>query len=148
MLVTGSNRRVFGIDSHVGFAITGFTADGRQLVNRAREEAINYEQTYGHKIVPSILSNRVALFVHYFTMHGSLRPFGSAALMASYDNEMKVPELYMIEPSGLVLRYYACAAGKGTQAGKTELEKLLLKYGEGGISCREAVTELARMYVT
>jgi len=39
MLVAGSNRRTFGVDAHVGIAVTGFAADGRQIVNRAREEA-------------------------------------------------------------------------------------------------------------
>ena len=41
MLVPGSNRRVFGIDKRASLAITGFVADGRQIVNRAREEADN-----------------------------------------------------------------------------------------------------------
>ena len=43
MLVPGSNRRVFGIDKRASLAITGFVADGRQIVNRAREEADNYK---------------------------------------------------------------------------------------------------------
>ena len=145
MLVAGSNRRVFNVDSHVGIALTGFTADGRQIVNRAREESKNYKETYGHKIVPSILANRLGLYVHYFTQYGSLRPFGSTALVAAYDEDVKSAELYMVEPSGLALRYYGCSAGKGAQAAKTELEKLLIKHGDVGISAREAVTELAKM---
>ena len=145
MLVAGSNRRVFGVDAHVGITITGNSADGRQIVNRAREEARNYNDTYGSKIVPSVLSNRVALYMHYFTTHGSLRPFGSAALIAAYDEDLKTPELYMAEPSGLCLRYFGCAAGKGAAAARTELEKILNKKGDAGITCREAVSELARI---
>ena len=102
LLVPGSNRRVFGVDKHVGVAITGVSADGRQLVNRAREEASNYEDTYGHKILPTVLSDRLSLFTHYFTLHGSLRPFGAAALTCAYDEDMKRAELYMVEPSGKV----------------------------------------------
>lgn len=100
MLVSGSNRRIFGIDEHCGIAVTGVTADGRQIVNRAREESKSYEDTYGHKILPTVLSNRLALFIHYFTVHGSLRPFGASTLIAAYDDDIKSPELYMIEPSG------------------------------------------------
>jgi 20S proteasome subunit alpha 7 len=85
MLVTGSNRRVFHADSHVGVAVTGFTADGRQIVHRAREEAENYKDTYGHKIVPSLLANRLGLYVHYFTRHGSLRQLVTSALVAEFD---------------------------------------------------------------
>lgn len=146
MLVAGSNRRIFGVDAHAGMAITGFTADGRQLVHRAREEAHSYEETYGIKIVPSVLASRVASYVHYFTTHGSLRPFGSAALLASYDYDTKKPELYLIDPSGLGYKYFGCAAGKGAQAAKTELEKIINKFGDTGITSRQAVTELANMY--
>lgn len=125
--------------------MTGFTADGRQIVNRAREEAKGYRENFGHKIVPSILASRLGSYVHYFTLHGSLRPFGSTALIAAYDEDLKKPELYMVEPSGLCLRYFGCATGKGAQAAKTELEKLLVKCGDAGISVREAVIALAKM---
>jgi 20S proteasome subunit alpha 7 len=147
MLVAGSNRRSYGVDSNVGMVVTGYLADGRQIVNRARDEAQNYKNTYGHHIIPSILANRLGLYVHYFTIHGSLRPFGSVGLIAAYDGDTKAHELYMVEPSGVCLRYFGCAAGKGAQAAKTEVEKLLYKAGSNGtqITSREAVKELARM---
>lgn len=148
MLVAGSNRRIFSIDSHVGVAVTGLPPDGRQVVNRAREEAHNYLDTYGHKIVPSVLSNRIAQFVHYYTTHGALRPFGCSTLMAAYDEDMKTPELYMVDPSGLCFRYYGCAAGKGAQAAKTEIEKTLAKREQSGITVQEAVQELANIMYT
>lgn len=145
MLVSGSNKRIFGVDTHAGIAITGFTADGRQLVHRARDEASSYLDNYGIRIVPSVLASRLALYVHYFTTHGSLRPFGSASLIAAYDEDTKTPELYLIEPSGLYYRYYGCAAGKGAQAAKTELEKIISKSSEQGLTCREAIKELSNM---
>jgi len=148
MLVAGSNRRIFGIDSHAGIAVTGFTADGRQLVHRAREEAQSYRETYGHRIVPSVLANRISLFVHFYTTHGSLRPFGSTALVAAYDEEEKKASLYMIEPSGLSFKYFGCAAGKGAQAAKTELEKVMNRASENGITCREAVKQVAAIMHT
>lgn len=148
MLVAGSNRRIFNVDSHVGLAITGFSADGRQIVHRARDEAKDYFEFYGQKIVPLVLINRLGLYVHHFTRHGSLRPFGASALMASYDEDTKKPELYMVEPSGLALRYFGCSVGKGAQAAKTELEKVIVKFGEDGINCRQAIKELARILHT
>jgi 20S proteasome subunit alpha 7 len=144
LLVAGSNRRIFGVDKHVGIAVTGTSADGRQFVNRAREEAGSYYDTYGHRILPNVLASRLALYAHYFTM-GHYRPFGCAALSAGYDADMQVPELYMVEPSGQCLKYYACAAGKGAQAARTELEKVLNSRQERGITCLEAVDELARI---
>ena len=152
MLVAGSNRRIFGLDSHAGIAVTGLSADGRQLVNRAREEAQSYAESYGSKVVPSILANRLALYMHYFTLHASLRPFGSTALIAAFDEDLKTPELYMMEPSGVCFRYFGCAAGKGAQAAKTELEKVLTKFtdplGSTTITAREAVAEIAKMLVS
>lgn len=38
-----------------------------------------------------------------------------------------------------------CAAGKGANNAKTELEKLLTKHAVEGISCKQAVFELAKM---
>ena len=145
MLVAGSNRRTFAVDSHAGVVITGLPADGRQIVNRARDEAQSYQDTYGHKIVPSVLANRLALYVHYFTTHGALRPFGSTVLVAAYDEDVKNHELYMVEPSGVCFRYFGCAAGKGSNAAKTEIEKILNKAGPEGITCQQAVKDLAKM---
>jgi len=149
MLVAGSNRRMFGVNARTGIAVTGFVADGRQIVNRARDEARSYKDSYGHNIVPSILANRLANYVHYFTV-GSMRPFGCSSLVAAYDEDLKTHELYMVEPSGLCFRYFGCAAGKGANAAKTEVEKILQRAGAAGteLTCREAVKELARiMYV-
>ena len=130
--------------SHGGQHQQCTSADGRQFVNRAREEAGSYYDTYGHRILPNVLASRLALYAHYFTM-GHYRPFGCAALSAGYDADMQVPELYMVEPSGQCLKYYACAAGKGAQAARTELEKVLNSRQERGITCLEAVDELARI---
>lgn len=147
MLLSNSSRRIHTVDTHSGVAITGFVSDGRQVVNRAREEASNYEETYGSKIPPTTLADRVAAYVHYFTLHGSLRPFGTAALIASYDPETKEHSLQMVEPSGVSYQYFGCAAGKGRQPAKTELEKLALNSAntEDNITVREGVKQLARI---
>ena len=145
MLVPGSNRSIFGVDSHVGIAVTGYPSDGRQIVNRARDEARTYKENYGHQIIPSVLTNRVALYVHYFTLYGSLRPFGVSTILSAFDQDLQIPELYMIDPSGTAFKFFGCAAGRGANAAKTELEKILNRYGNDGITCEDAVKELAKM---
>lgn len=147
MLLPNSSRRIHTVDTHSGVAITGFVSDGRQIINRAREEASSYEETYGQKIPPTTLADRVAAYVHYFTLHGSLRPFGTAALVASYDPDTKEHSLQMVEPSGVSYQYFGCAAGKGRQPAKTELEKLALNSAspEENITVREGVKQLARI---
>ena len=109
---------------------------------------ISAHRSYGTKVPPSVLSDRLAAYVHYFTLHGALRPFGATALVASYDDETKEHALHMIEPSGMSHRYFACAAGKGRQPAKTEMEKLTLNNREDpaqNISVREGVKQLARI---
>lgn len=147
MLLPTSNRRIHSVDTHSGVAITGLVSDGRQIVNRAREEAFNYRDTYGTKITPSVLCDRLSSYIHYFTLHGSLRPFGTTALVASYDPETKEHSLHMVEPSGVSYEYFGCAAGKGRQPAKTEMEKLNLNKADDGenIDVREGVKQLARI---
>jgi len=147
MLLPNSSRRIHTVDTHSGVAVTGFVSDARQIVNRARDEASSYDETYGTKIPPAVLADRMASYVHYFTLHGSLRPFGASALLASYDPETKEHSLHMVEPSGITYQYFGCAAGKGRQPGKTEMEKLNLNKSDKAenIDVREGVRQLARM---
>jgi len=149
MMLSSSSRRIHTVDTHSGVAFTGFVSDARQIMNRAREEAANYYSNYGTKIPPAVLAQRIASYVHYFTLHGSLRPFGAATILASYDPSTKRHELHMVEPSGVTYEYFGCAAGKGRQAAKTEIEKLSLGNVAGTtgeiITVKEAVKQLARI---
>ncbi|GMH57991.1 hypothetical protein TrRE_jg1412, partial [Triparma retinervis] len=135
MLVPGSSRRLHGLDRHAGCSVTGLVSDGRQLVNRGRSEASNYLDTYGIRSPPSVLCDRLASFAHYFTLHGALRPFGATTMVAAYDEDVEEYTLTMIEPSGQAYRYFGCAAGKGRQGAKTEIEKLNLQ----GMDCSEGL---------
>lgn len=82
-------------------SMAGLVADGRQLVNRAREEALSYKKNYGSVIPPHVLADRMGQFVHYYTLYGSIRPFGTAIMLAGYDADEKKASLYMVEPSGV-----------------------------------------------
>lgn len=123
---TGSYKRIHSVDVHAGIASTGFLPDARVIVARGIEEAADYQETYGVKIPPTLLADRLGMFVHYFTLHGYLRPFGASCLLGAYDQDTKECSLHMVEPNGVAYSYYGVAAGKGKQAAKTELEKLNL----------------------
>lgn len=141
LLKTGANKQLATISKHAGMAYAGFGPDARQLVNRARSEAESYQDTYGSEIPPEVLAERMSQYVHYFTLHGALRPFGTGAIVAAYDPDRKLHQLYMIEPSGVNFRFFGCALGKGRQGAKTEIEKLDL----GSLTCREALKEVAKI---
>lgn len=147
MLVPGTVRRSHIVDHRAALAVCGLISDGRVIVNHARTEAERYREFYGRDIPGDVLADRLAHFVHLYTLHWHVRPFGCAVLLAV--NGSRGPELYLVEPSGVSYRYYACAFGKGKQAAKTELEKLKLNDSNGkpAMTCEEAVAELAKILV-
>lgn len=150
-----TGRRIHTVDEHSGVAITGLVSDGRQIVNRAREEASNYDETYGTKIPPQTLAQRLSTYVHYFTLHGALRPFGTSTLIAAYDPGTKKHSLHMVEPSGVSYEYFGAAAGRGRQPARTEMEKLAINPKTAGgdtgtgdenlITVAEGVKQLAKI---
>eukprot|EP00897_Mesotaenium_endlicherianum_P007834 jgi/Mesen1/7079/ME000369S06405 len=122
MLVEGSSRRIHAIDRHAGLAIAGLVADGRQVVNRARDEASQYKSVYGEPISVKVMCDRIASYAHVFTLYWWTRPFGSSVLLGGYDKDG--PSLYMVEPSGVAY-----------------IEKLKLSE----MTCREGVVAVAKI---
>lgn len=140
---TCSYKRIHTCDTHIGVASTGFLPDARVLVQRTVEEAADWQEQFGGKVPPHVLAERLGSYVHYFTLHGALRPFGAAAVIAGRDEDTEECALYMIEPSGAPYKYYGVATGKGKQAAKTELEKLNLH--RTPIQAEEAVKQILRI---
>jgi len=141
MMIAGSNRRIFTVARHCGMAVPGQLPDGRQIVSRAQQEAENYKRFYGETIPTKVLCDRLANFCHLFSLYWSLRPLGSAALTASYDDEG--PHIYLSETNGVSYRYYGIAVGKGRQGIKTELERLKLDR----MTCREALKTVCKCLI-
>ncbi|KTF88891.1 hypothetical protein cypCar_00022658, partial [Cyprinus carpio] len=149
----GSNKRIFNIDRHVGMAVAGLLADARSLSEVSREEASNFRSNYGHDIPLKHLADRVAMYVHAYTLYSAVRPFGCSFILGSYDED-DGPQLYMVDPSGISYGYWGCAIGKAKQAAKTEIEKLQVKvvklvnvnlvFQMKEMTCRELVKEVAK----
>jgi 20S proteasome subunit alpha 7 len=91
------------------------------------------------------LSDRLSAYMHAHTLLGSIRPFGCSLILSSYEalpqNKQAVPQLFMIDPSGLSNGYIGCAVGKSRQFAKTEIEKLKVQ----NLTCKELVNEAARI---
>lgn len=139
LLVPEANRRIQSVDRHIGMATSGFLADGRQIANRARDEAKNHRDVYREAPPLKTVVDRMALYVQMYTLYSSVRPFGVSTILGSVDKNG--PQLYIIEPSGIAYGYHGAAIGKGRQLAKTEIEKLKLSE----MSTREAVVEAARI---
>ena len=99
MMVSGTDKRVYGVSKQVGTVVNGIIPDGRSMVFRARDECEQYEKTFGVKIPGAVLAERMALQFHQRTMYAGQRPLGSSMILATHDN-MKGHALWMIEPSG------------------------------------------------
>lgn len=115
--------RLFTIERNIGMAIAGLLADGNFIADIARQEAANYRQQYEHTIPLEQLCERVAGYMHAYTLYSAVRPFGLTVIFGSWD-EMQGPQLYKIEPSGSFYGYFCCASGKAKQQAKTEMDKL------------------------
>ena len=96
--------------------------DGKTIMYRAREEALQYEKMFGIKIPGTTLAERLGLRAQMNTVYASQRPFGTSVILASYDT-IKGLGLFMIEPSGSSYEYYGCASGRGKQLARNEIEK-------------------------
>lgn len=118
-----TDGRIFTIEKNIGMAIAGLVADGNYVADIARQEAANFRQQFEHAIPLKHLCERVAGYIHAYTLYSAVRPFGLSIIFASWD-EVEGPQLYKIEPSGSFFGYYACASGKAKQQAKTEMEKL------------------------
>lgn len=140
LLKPSTNRRIATVDLHAGMVGAGLVPDCRQVANRARSEAANHRENFDTAISGPILADRVGLFLQTYTMYSSVRPFGANVILGIVDRDG--PHLYMMEPSGVFWGYQACAAGKGRQLAKSELEKLNFEE----MDTLQAVKEAARMY--
>jgi len=138
----GVNKRVFIIDQHIGMTVAGLLADARQIVNVAREEAVNYKNNFGDDIPLKYLADRVSLYMHAHTLYGAIRPFGVSVMLASCENGQ--PKLFTIDPSGVYYGYNGNAIGKAAQNAKTEIEKI--KYKD--MTCADLIKEGAKVIYT
>ena len=122
MMISGTDKRAYSMAREIGCVVNGLVPDGRALMYRGREEAKQYHDNFGIRIPGQVLAERLANVCQMNTVYGHQRPYGSAMVIASHDI-MKGPTLWMIEPSGTCFQYYGCAAGRGRQLARNEIEK-------------------------
>lgn len=132
------------IDTHLGCAMSGLTADARTIVDHARVTAQNHAFTYDERIKVESVTQAVCDLALRFgeSVHDEdammSRPFGVALLIAGVDE--LGPQLcvlpssppsahaftndrrYHTDPSGTFVRYDAKAIGSGSEAAQSELQ--------------------------
>lgn len=112
-----TNRHIYIVDDLFCLTGCGFIPDIRSLLNRARQEASNYMNTFNTKISLKFLVERLSLFIHAHTLYSAYRPFGCIIFIASGS------EVWRIDPSGDIEKCFSSAIGRGQQIALSELEK-------------------------
>ncbi|QSL66175.1 hypothetical protein MERGE_000550 [Pneumocystis wakefieldiae] len=110
-------EKIMEIDSHLGCAMSGLTADARILVEHARVESQNHRFTYDEPILVESVTQSIC----------------DRALQFGEDADEVV--IYHAEPSGTYYRYDAKAIGAGSEGAQSELQNeyhssMTLKEGE------------------
>lgn len=65
--------------------------DGRHFVDRARDEARAWRDTFKTPIPTSDLASRMGGYLQAYTLYSSVRPFGITAILAGFDPSTPLP---------------------------------------------------------
>lgn len=121
LIEPNSIEKIFKIDDHIGCATSGLVADARSLIDRARIDAQINEITYDEKIQVKTLVKKICDFKQTYTQYGGVRPFGTALLVAGYDETG--PRLFSTDPSGALMEYKASSEGSGRNGAMSYFEE-------------------------
>jgi len=129
LLEPSSVEKIMEIDSHIGCAMSGLTADARTLIDHARVETQNHRFTYDEPMNLEATTQAICDLALRFgedRKGGSKedimsRPFGVALLIGGVDEHG--PALWHTDPSGTFTQYEAKAIGAGSEGAQTHLQQ-------------------------
>jgi len=116
-----SLEKIYQIDTHIACVATGLVADGRHLVEIAREEAQWNKIRYDEPISVRELVNILCDYKHLYTQFDGVRPFGVVLLVGGVDATGK--HLFSTDPSGAYIGYKAICEGKKSTDAMTQFIK-------------------------
>ncbi|BDA41266.1 Proteasome subunit alpha type-5 [Coccomyxa sp. Obi] len=127
LLEPSSIEKIAEVDTHIGVAMSGLTADARTLIEHARVETQQHRFTYNEPMpvesCVQALSDLALRFGEDDDGDGGMsRPFGVALLVAGWQ-EGEGPVLYHTDPSGMFVQYDAKAIGSGSEGAQTTLQE-------------------------
>jgi proteasome alpha subunit len=107
------NSKISEIDEHISAIFSGYAADGRVVIQKARVEAAIHKLTYDESIDLKNLATTLADYTHQFTVQGGLRPLGIGVLIGGVDEHDNAPHVYFLNPGGAFTETRAKAIGEG-----------------------------------
>ncbi|KAA8497309.1 Proteasome subunit alpha type-5-B [Porphyridium purpureum] len=131
LLEPRSVEKLVVIDSQIGCAMSGLTADARTLIDHARVETQSHRFTYDEPMQIDSCAQAICDLALQFGEDGKeedamSRPFGVALLIAGIDVGGK-PSLIHTDPSGTYVKWDAKAIGAGSEGAQTALQEAFSK---------------------
>ncbi|CAI7757267.1 unnamed protein product [Closterium sp. NIES-53] len=123
LLEPRSVEKIMEVDSHIGAAMSGLTADARTLIHHGRIQTQSHRFSYNEPMLVESCTQALCDLSLKFGEGGDdsmSRPFGVALLVAGVDKYG--PCLYHTDPSGTFVRYDAKAIGAGTEGAQANLQ--------------------------
>ncbi|PNX47290.1 MAG: hypothetical protein BV456_11185 [Thermoplasmata archaeon M8B2D] len=121
------------IDTYISCTFCGLSADARNLIDFAREEAQVNKFLYGNNIPIKVLVENLCQYMNVYSRFEIVRPFGVVLFIAGVDE--KGPHLFVTDPSGAFLEYKAICEGKK----KNVVIKYLEKYYNENMNIKTAI---------
>ncbi|MEX2681460.1 MAG: archaeal proteasome endopeptidase complex subunit alpha [Candidatus Sigynarchaeota archaeon] len=115
-------QKIFKINKQIAACISGLTADARVLIDQARIKSEVHTLSYDEPITVEAVTQEICDLKQLYTQNAGVRPFGVSLLIGGLDPTGEC-RLYVTDPSGAYLAYYAIAIGVGEQDAKDFLEK-------------------------
>lgn len=121
------------IDTYISCTFCGLSADARNLIDFAREEAKINKFLYGDNIPIKFLVENLCQYMNVYSRFEIVRPFGVVLFIAGVDE--KGSHLFVMDPSGAFLEYKAICEGKK----KNVVIKYLEKYYNENMNIKTAI---------
>jgi 20S proteasome subunit alpha 6 len=121
-------KKIVGVDDHLGVALAGLASDARVLSNFMKQQSLASKMTYGRPIPVERVVSMIGDRAQTNTQHYGKRPYGVGLLVAGVDE--LGPHLFEFSPSGMTQEMLACAIGARSQMARTYLERHLDKFAD------------------
>jgi len=127
LLEASSIEKIMEIDTHIGAAMSGLTADARTMIEHARVEAQNHRFNYDEPMGVEACTQAICDLALRFgegkkkQEEQMSRPFGVALLIAGIDEHG--PALWHTDPSGTFIQFDAKAIGAASEGAQTALQE-------------------------
>lgn len=129
MIDPDSVTQLYKVTDRIGCCVIGLPTDCREIVTTLRKEAYDYQFDFGYEVPVKQLAQRLGDIHQGWTQNTGMRLRAVVSFLIGIDEE-KGPQLFKVDPAGLVQGYKAAITGPKEQEGTNYLEKQFKKKEE------------------